>query len=85
MTLRTLVAVILAASGCAQYASRPPTDSLAPTEWTPTMRESASSAAAARSPATIEDRLRKLSELRDEGLITPDEARVRRAEILKEL
>ncbi len=80
------VAVLaMLACGCAQYASRPPTDSLAPTEWTTTMHERPSSASPSRSSATMEDRLRKLSELQAEGLITPDEAKARRAEILKEL
>jgi hypothetical protein len=72
--------------GCAQYATRPATDSLAPAEWGTTIHDRPIAAPVRDAPSvTIEDRLRTLGDLQQKGLITPEEAKVRRAEILKEL
>jgi hypothetical protein len=91
---RSVLAVGLALllAGCAYQATRPPDSLLAPNEWVPTLGgpTAATSAAPApsstsKAPSTVEARLRAVQELQDQGLITSEEAKRKRAEILKEL
>lgn len=82
------LAVVLA--GCTQYATRPSADALAPNEWTPTMNMASPSTAnpsstARRSPSSVEERLRELQKLQEQGVITAEEAKRKRAEILEDL
>lgn len=80
-------AVSLLLIGCGYWQEKPRTTSA----WTPTLHvvptPAAAPVAADRPPsgASLEERLRKLKALYEEGLITSDEMKRRRAEILKDL
>jgi hypothetical protein len=73
-------------AACTQYATRPPTDALTPSDWVPTNAAGPRVSDPARptpSAAAIEERLRALRHLEDQGLITADEAKKKRQEILR--
>jgi hypothetical protein len=93
MTLRIILyALPIAATGCS-YWQEPP---LASATWTPTISvpaeyrgavdaESALHPASPQGGRSIEERLRELQSLHDKGLISTEDLRQRRTEILKEL
>lgn len=84
-TFSPLRAVLLVGmvSACTQHASRPPDEALAPQEWVPTM--TSEPVVRARSSESVESRLKTLSDLQKKGLISGEEAKQKRAEILRDL
>lgn len=82
-------------TGCAQYADRPADSSVAPNQWVPTIHpggqpQAAPAAqpgapAALASPSSVQERLEVLNELQKKGLVTPEEAKRKRQEILQSL
>lgn len=76
-----IVALITA---CSQHASRPPDEALAPQEWVPTLTADRP-APRSQDTSSVESRLRTLADLEKKGLISSEEARQKRAEILSDL
>ena len=79
-------------AGCSYWRNAPESGSGVPLTWSPTLSSPSPTTSAVRSPArepesaaSVEERLRLLKTLRDEGLISDDDWETRRREILMEL
>lgn len=90
MSRSAILATALIAASCSQHATTPRSEILAPSEWTPTMASPLPTAPTAISgsrseSSSVEDRLRRVSELQEKGVITSEEAKRTREHILRDL
>lgn len=94
MTVRcvtAMIVVLLVGGGCGTYWRADPAGAnAAPSTWTTTIAPPAAGSSdgtvkTPRSSASIEERLRELQSLYEKGLISKDDLKQRRAQILQEL